>query len=90
MRLPYGQRSAGRPRNAALRRALFISGRDLPVEAGDCFVPNIWTPAVAPVAGSGRKLSAIFWCHGGGRATGSGSSPDNDGTGMRGAATWSS
>ena len=62
--------------------ALTISGEDLPAEGEDCLVLNIWTPAVGPAASSGRKRPVMFWCHGGGFATGSGSSPDNDGTNL--------
>ena len=38
----------------------------------------------------GRKRPVMFWCHGGGFATGSGSSPGTDGTNLAHAATWSS
>ncbi len=62
--------------------ALSVSGRGLPAEGEDCLVLNIWTPAIAPAAESGRKRPVMFWCHGGGFATGSGSSPDNDGTNL--------
>jgi para-nitrobenzyl esterase len=31
---------------------------------------------------NGRKRPVMFWCHGGGFASGSGSSPDNDGTNL--------
>jgi para-nitrobenzyl esterase len=61
---------------------LSVSGRELPAEGEDCLVLNLWTPAVAPAAESGRKRPVMFWCHGGGFATGSGSSPDNDGTNL--------
>jgi para-nitrobenzyl esterase len=62
--------------------ALTISGENLPPEGEDCLVLNIWTPAVNPAAESGRKRPVMFWCHGGGFASGSGSSPDNDGTNL--------
>jgi len=61
---------------------LSISGQDLPAEGEDCLVLNVWTPAISPSAGTGRKRPVMFWCHGGGFATGSGSSPDNDGTNL--------
>jgi para-nitrobenzyl esterase len=61
--------------------AISISGEKLPAEGEDCLVLNIWTPAVGS-AGNGRKRPVMFWCHGGGFATGSGSSPDNDGTNL--------
>ncbi len=61
--------------------ALSVSGRELPPEGEDCLVLNVWTPAIGATAG-GRKRPIMFWCHGGGFATGSGSSPDNDGTNL--------
>jgi para-nitrobenzyl esterase len=62
--------------------ALSISGQGLPAEGEDCLVLNVWTPAVGSGARSGRKRPVMFWCHGGGFASGSGSSPDNDGTNL--------
>jgi para-nitrobenzyl esterase len=44
----------------------------------ECLVLNIWTPAIK----DGRKRPVMFWCHGGGFATGSGSSPGTDGTNL--------
>src|SRR5580700_10411192 len=61
---------------------LTISGSNLPAEGEDCLVLNIWTPEVGSAGNSGRKRPVMFWCHGGGFATGSGSSPDNDGTNL--------
>ncbi len=81
--LAYGHSAPqGDPDAPPTPGALTISGRDLPAEGEDCLVLNIWTPAVAPAAESGRKRPVMFWCHGGGFATGSGSSPDNDGTNL--------
>lgn len=62
--------------------ALTISGENLPVEGEDCLVLNVWTPAVGFAGNGGPKRPVMFWCHGGGFATGSGSSPDNDGTNL--------
>jgi para-nitrobenzyl esterase len=62
--------------------ALTISGQGLPPEGEDCLVLNIWTPGVGSSASSSRKRPVMFWCHGGGFASGSGSSPDNDGTNL--------
>jgi para-nitrobenzyl esterase len=61
---------------------LTISGENLPGESEDCLVLNIWTPAIGPAADNSRKRPVMFWCHGGGFANGSGSSPDNDGTNL--------
>lgn len=47
-------------------------------ESEDCLVLNIWTPAV----NDGRKRPVMFWCHGGGFATGSGSGAGTDGTNL--------
>jgi para-nitrobenzyl esterase len=62
--------------------ALTISGQGLPAEGEDCLILNVWTPSVGSGASSGRKRPVMFWCHGGGFASGSGSSPDNDGTNL--------
>jgi para-nitrobenzyl esterase len=82
--LAYGSSAPQRDPAAPPRPpgALTISGENLPAEGEDCLVLNIWTPAVASAAESGRKRPVMFWCHGGGFATGSGSSPDNDGTNL--------
>jgi para-nitrobenzyl esterase len=47
-------------------------------EGEDCLVLNVWTPALK----DGRKRPVMFWCHGGGFASGSGSSPGTDGTNL--------
>ena len=62
--------------------ALTISGSNLPVEGEDCLVLNVWTPALGSAGNGGAKRPVMFWCHGGGFATGSGSSPDNNGTNL--------
>jgi para-nitrobenzyl esterase len=61
---------------AAARLAVATDG--LPAESEDCLVLNIWTPAV----NDGQKRPVMFWCHGGGFATGSGSSSGTDGTNL--------
>ncbi len=78
--LEYGHSAPQRDPSAAPARAgaLTVSGSGLPSEGEDCLVLNVWTPAV----NDGRKRPVMFWCHGGGFATGSGSSPDNDGTNL--------
>lgn len=78
--LEYGhsapQRDPAAPPPAA--GALTVSGSGLPTEGEDCLVLNVWTPAI----NDARKRPVMFWCHGGGFATGSGSSPDNDGANL--------
>src|SRR5205085_11821837 len=44
-------------------------------QSEDCLILNIWTPAL-----DNRKRPVMFWIHGGGFSTGSGSSPWYDGT----------
>ena len=79
--LAYGhsapQRDPALP--APAEGALSVSGNRLPPEGEDCLVLNVWTPAVG-ASGSTGKRPVMVWCHGGGFVTGSGSSPDNDGT----------
>lgn len=45
------------------------------VQSEDCLILNVWTPAL-----DGAKRPVMFWIHGGGFSTGSGSSPWYDGT----------
>ena len=52
-----------------------VAAAGLPMEGEDCLVLNIWTPAV----NDGKKRPVMFWCHGGGFASGSGSSGGIDG-----------
>ncbi|MGD9903959.1 MAG: carboxylesterase/lipase family protein [Dehalococcoidia bacterium] len=66
------QREPGRPENTS---DLAVAGAGLRAESEDCLVLNVWTPAVN---GAGRR-PVMVWCHGGGFATGSGSSPITDG-----------
>jgi len=82
--LEYGQSAPQRDPAAPPRPpgTLTIAGENLPAEGEDCLVLNIWTPALGRAADSGRKRPVMFWCHGGGFANGSGSSPDNDGTNL--------
>ena len=51
----------------------------LPEEGEDCLMLNVWTPATG---NDGRKRPVMFWCHGGGFANGSGSSPVTDGANL--------
>lgn len=55
--------------------ALAVAAAGLPAESEDCLVLNVWTPAVH----DNRKRPVMFWCHGGGFASGSGSSPVTEG-----------
>src|SRR5216110_2919609 len=75
--LEYGasapQTEPGARRNVSDRA---VAGAGLPQESEDCLVLNVWTPAL----NHGRKRPVMVWCHGGGFATGSGSSPVTDGT----------
>jgi para-nitrobenzyl esterase len=57
---------------------LAVAAANLPAESEDCLVLNVWTPGVD----DGRKRPVMLWCHGGGFATGSGSSPGTDGTNL--------
>jgi para-nitrobenzyl esterase len=91
--IPYGASTAGKnrfmpPVNPArwsgVRDALQYgptapqSGASSPAQGEDCLVLNVWTPAIK----DGRKRPVMFWCHGGGFASGSGSSPGTDGTNL--------
>jgi len=69
------QREPG-TQSAASGRAVATAG--LPAEGEDCLVLNVWTPAV----GDGRRRPVMLWCHGGGFATGSGSSPVTEGANL--------
>jgi para-nitrobenzyl esterase len=73
---PSAPQSEPGARRAASPIAVAAAG--LPGESEDCLVLNIWTPAV----GDGRKRPVMFWCHGGGFATGSGSSPVTEGANL--------
>ena len=74
--LDYGasapQRDPGAAR--AADSGLSVASASLPPESEDCLVLNVWTPAL-----DGAKRPVMLWCHGGGFATGSGSSPVTDG-----------
>ena len=77
--LKYGPSAPQRnPDTPAPASPLATATAGLPGEGEDCLVLNVWTPAV----NDGRKRPVMFWCHGGGFATGSGSSPGTDGTNL--------
>jgi para-nitrobenzyl esterase len=77
--LHYGpstpQSNPGVPRAVS---PLSTAGANLPPESEDCLVLNVWTPALK----DGRKRPVLFWCHGGGFVSGSGSSPGTDGANL--------
>jgi para-nitrobenzyl esterase len=77
--LEFGHSAPQRdPAAAPARGGLGVAAQNLPAEGEDCLVLNVWTPGV----NDGRKRPVMFWCHGGGFASGSGSSPDTDGTNL--------
>jgi para-nitrobenzyl esterase len=77
--LKYGPSAPQREPGAVRTESeLGVAAANLPPEGEDCLVLNVWTPAV----GDGRRRPVLFWCHGGGFATGSGSSPVTDGTNL--------
>jgi para-nitrobenzyl esterase len=77
--LTYGPSAPQRePGVARTESALGVAAANLPPEGEDCLVLNVWTPAV----NDGRRRPVLFWCHGGGFVTGSGSSPVTDGTNL--------
>lgn len=77
--LRYGhstpQRNPNAPREVS---PLSVASANLPPEGEDCLVLNVWTPALK----DGRKRPVLFWCHGGGFVSGSGSSPGTDGANL--------
>jgi para-nitrobenzyl esterase len=77
--LEYGHSAPQRDPDAApAGGGLGVAAQNLPAEGEDCLVLNVWTPAL----NDGRKRPVMFWCHGGGFSTGSGSSQDTDGTNL--------
>jgi para-nitrobenzyl esterase len=74
--LEYGASAPQRDPGAApaASSGLSVASAGLPPESEDCLVLNVWTPAL-----DGAKRPVMLWCHGGGFATGSGSSPVTDG-----------
>jgi para-nitrobenzyl esterase len=77
--LTYGASAPQRePGVARSPSPLGVAAAGLPAESEDCLVLNVWTPAL----GDGRKRPVMFWCHGGGFATGSGSSPVTEGANL--------
>src|SRR5262245_4454138 len=77
--LDYGasapQRDPGATPSAG--SGLSVASAGLPPESEDCLVLNVWTPGV-----DAAKRPVMLWCHGGGFASGSGSSPVTDGANL--------
>ncbi len=74
--LAYGPSAPQRqPGTAPNTSDLAVAGAGMRQESEDCLVLNVWTPAL----GDNRKRPVMVWCHGGGFATGSGSSPITEG-----------
>ena len=77
--LEYGPSAPQRePGTQPAAGPLAVAGAGLPPEGEDCLVLNVWTPGVDDRG----KRPVMVWCHGGGFATGSGSSPGTDGTNL--------
>jgi para-nitrobenzyl esterase len=77
--LAWGPSAPQREPGTALNTSdLAVAGAGLPTEGEDCLVLNVWSPAL----GDTRRRPVMVWCHGGGFATGSGSSPVTDGTNL--------
>jgi para-nitrobenzyl esterase len=77
--LRYGHSTPQRNPNASREVSpLSVASANLPPEGEDCLVLNVWTPALK----DGRKRPVLFWCHGGGFVSGSGSSPGTDGANL--------
>jgi len=74
--LEYGASAPQRDPGAtpAAGSGLSVASAGLPPENEDCLVLNVWTPGL-----DAAKRPVMLWCHGGGFASGSGSSPVTDG-----------
>ena len=76
--LHYGPSTPQSDPGAARASAAFGCQCEPSAESEDCLVLNVWTPALK----DGRKRPVLFWCHGGGFVSGSGSSPGTDGANL--------
>ena len=72
---PQCPQNDGNPRVVAPSPYPYLYGERREPQSEDCLVLNVWTPAL-----DGAKRPVMFWIHGGGFSTGSGSSPWYDGT----------
>ncbi|MFT4075089.1 MAG: carboxylesterase family protein [Asticcacaulis sp.] len=70
-----GVRDATRLGPPSLQKAKSTYGEQEPAYAEDCLVLNVWTPAV----NDDKRRPVLFYCHGGGFATGSAGSTAQDG-----------
>lgn len=67
--LHYGPRSP-QPKGSMATLISIIGESQPEPESEDCLYLNVWTPGL----GDGSKRPVLFWCHGGGFTSGSGSS----------------
>lgn len=67
--------SSPQPRGAMAGITALFGVTEVPPESEDCLFLNVWTPAV----NDGGRRPVLFWCHGGGFTSGSGSSKLYDG-----------
>jgi para-nitrobenzyl esterase len=72
---PATPQGDGRPEVATPELYPSIYGHGTEPQSEDCLVLNVWTPGL-----DNHKRPVMFWIHGGGFSTGSGSSPWYDGT----------
>ncbi|MDZ4375659.1 MAG: carboxylesterase family protein [Phenylobacterium sp.] len=76
--LDYGPQTPqfdGNPRVIAPSPYPYLFGQRAEPQSEDCLILNVWTPAL-----DSGKRPVMFWIHGGGFSSGSGSSPWYDGT----------
>ena len=67
--------SSPQPRGAMAVISSLFGVTEVPPESEDCLFLNVWTPALE----DSIKRPVLFWCHGGGFTSGSGSSKLYDG-----------
>ena len=72
---PATPQGDGRPEQATPGLYPSLYGHGTEPQSEDCLVLNVWTPGL-----DDRMRPVMFWIHGGGFSTGSGSSPWYDGT----------
>ena len=72
---PATPQGDGRPEQATPGLYPSLYGHGTEPQSEDCLVLNVWTPGL-----DDKKRPVMFWIHGGGFSTGSGSSPWYDGT----------